>query len=45
MVMYPTVQKAAQEEIDFVVGLDRLPTYKDRAKLPYITAVVKEALR
>ena len=45
MMVYPEVQKTAQEEIDRVVGSDRLPTMTDREHLPYIEAVVKETLR
>ena len=35
----------AQQELDRVVGRDRLPTFEDRPTLPYITNVVKETLR
>lgn len=45
MVMYPDVQKTAQEEIDRVVGHERLPTYEDLDNLPYVGAVLKESLR
>ncbi|SPO06049.1 related to O-methylsterigmatocystin oxidoreductase [Cephalotrichum gorgonifer] len=45
MVMFPHVQKKAQEEIDRVIGSDRLPTCQDRERLPYVNAVVKEAMR
>lgn len=45
MLLYPDVQRAAQEEVDRVIGNDRLPEYDDKASLPYITAMVKEALR
>lgn len=45
MIMFPHVQRKAQEEIDRVVGTDRLPNFEDRGKLPYIDALVKEALR
>ncbi|PKS05414.1 hypothetical protein jhhlp_008790 [Lomentospora prolificans] len=45
MILFPRVQWKAQEEIDRVGGGDRLPTFGDRAKLPYINAMVKEALR
>ena len=45
MALYPEVQKRAQEEIDHVIGTDRLPTLADKDKLPYINAVVKEVLR
>jgi cytochrome P450 len=41
----PEVQKAAQEEIDRVVGNDRLPQLSDREHLPYVAAVVKETSR
>ena len=45
MVLYPEVQKRAQDELDQVVGVDVLPTFDDRLNLPYINAIVKETLR
>lgn len=45
MMVYPKVQRKAQEEIDRVVGQGRLPTMTDRSNLPYIGAVIKEVLR
>ncbi|KAJ6588208.1 cytochrome P450 [Mycena capillaripes] len=45
MLHTPEVQKNAQEELDRVVGTDRLPTYADQDALPYINAIVKESLR
>lgn len=45
MIMFPEVQRRAQEEIESVVGKDRLPTFEDRENLPYVDAMVKEALR
>ncbi|KAJ8474125.1 hypothetical protein ONZ51_g7425 [Trametes cubensis] len=45
MVIYPEVQKRAREELDAVVGLDRLPEHADRPSLPYISAIIKEVLR
>lgn len=45
MCLFPEVQKTAQEEIDRVIGSDRLPTMADRPQLPYISALVKEAFR
>ncbi|KAF8599313.1 cytochrome P450 [Ceratobasidium sp. AG-I] len=45
VLLYPEVQKAAQVEIDRVIGTERLPTYSDRASLPYVEAVCKEVLR
>ncbi|KAG6908814.1 hypothetical protein DXG01_003167 [Tephrocybe rancida] len=41
----PEAFKRAQEEIDRVVGSSRLPSFDDEESLPYISAVVKEALR
>ncbi|KAF8989158.1 cytochrome P450 [Cyathus striatus] len=45
MVLFPDVQEKAQQEIDDVVGKDRLPEMGDRASLPYIDAVLHEVLR
>nr|BAL05171.1 cytochrome P450 [Phanerodontia chrysosporium] len=45
MLKYPDVQRKAQEELDRVIGRDRLPSFDDRDALPYITAIVKETLR
>ncbi|KAG1795307.1 cytochrome P450 [Suillus plorans] len=44
MMLYPDVQKRAQEEIEAVVG-DQLPTFEDRPSLPYVEAVLRETLR
>lgn len=45
MVLFPSVQEKAQAEIDRVVGTDRLPTLEDEEHLPYLHALVLEALR
>ena len=45
MVMFPDAQQKAQEEIDRVVGRDRLPSFKDRDQLPYVNGLVKETMR
>ncbi|TCD67111.1 hypothetical protein EIP91_000574 [Steccherinum ochraceum] len=45
MVLYPDIQKKAQDEIDRVIGSSRLPDYSDMDSLPYIEAVVRELLR
>jgi len=45
MMVFPDVQKKAQEEIDRVIGSDRLPLIADRDKLPYIEALLKETHR
>ncbi|KAH9851148.1 cytochrome P450 [Lenzites betulinus] len=43
--LHPEVQARAQEEIDRVIGSQRLPDFTDRDRLPYVTAVMKETLR
>lgn len=45
MSMFPEVQRKAQEEIDRVVGVSRLPNASDCEKLPYVNAIVEEAQR
>lgn len=45
MILFPQVQHKAQEEIDRVVGTSRLPSFADRERLPYISALVQETLR
>jgi cytochrome P450 len=45
MIMNPEVLAKAHEEIDRVVGNDRLPTFEDRPNLPYIECVMNESLR
>ncbi|KXG50521.1 Cytochrome P450 [Penicillium griseofulvum] len=45
MALFPEVQRKAQEEIDTVLGTNRLPQFQDRDNLPYINALVKEVLR
>lgn len=42
---HPEVIEKARQEIDSVVGADRLPTFKDRASLPYVEAVMSEVWR
>lgn len=44
-VLYPDVMREAQEELDRVVGSERMPSFDDRGTLPYIEAIVKEVLR
>lgn len=48
MLIYPEVQRKAQDEIDALLSNGsnaRLPEYSDRPSLPYIDAIVKEVLR
>ncbi|ROV90952.1 hypothetical protein VPNG_10082 [Cytospora leucostoma] len=42
---YPEIQKRAQEELDCVVGRDRLPGVEDEKNLPYCHAIIKEIER
>ena len=44
MGLWPEVQRKAQEELDAVVGHDRLPTYADIARMPYLNAIYLETL-
>jgi cytochrome P450 len=43
--LHPEAQKRARDEIDAAVGRDRLPTFDDRPKLPFVDAMCKEVLR
>ncbi|KAH9849043.1 cytochrome P450 [Lenzites betulinus] len=47
MTLWPAVQERAQKELDAVIGTfwTRLPTVADRARLPFVNAVVLEVLR
>ncbi|KAG5800528.1 hypothetical protein H9Q69_000415 [Fusarium xylarioides] len=45
MLLFPEVQRKAQQEIDSVVGTERLPQFEDRDNLPYVDALIKESLR
>ncbi|KAF8994492.1 cytochrome P450 oxidoreductase OrdA-like protein [Cyathus striatus] len=45
MVLHPDVQCRAQEELDKVTASERLPSFEDREKLPYVDAIIKEVLR
>jgi cytochrome P450 len=45
LALFPQVQRRAQAELDAVVGRDRLPTFDDRPRLPYIEALCKELMR
>ncbi|PPQ96482.1 hypothetical protein CVT26_010476 [Gymnopilus dilepis] len=44
-VLYPEAARKAQQELDEIVGHDRLPSFADRQKLPYTNAFVLEVFR
>lgn len=45
ILVWPEVQRKAQEELDRVVDPDRLPTMEDYDNLPYIRCCIKESMR
>ncbi|KAH9972013.1 cytochrome P450 [Lactifluus volemus] len=45
MIAFPEVQRRAQAELDAVIGRERLPTFADSPRLPYLHAIIKEILR
>ncbi|KAF8917175.1 cytochrome P450 [Mucidula mucida] len=45
LVLHPKVQEKAQAELDAFVGRNRLPDFGDKPNLPFVEAVVLEALR
>lgn len=45
MLKFPEIQRRAQQEVDSVVGPDRLPEFLEIEKLPFVSAVLKEVLR
>ncbi|TBU25958.1 cytochrome P450 [Dichomitus squalens] len=45
MALHPESQKRAQDEIQRVVGMSRLPTADDSDRLPYVRALILEILR
>ena len=45
MVLHPEVQHRAQNELDIILGKDRLPTFEDHTLLPFIDALVLEVFR
>ncbi|KAJ0494535.1 putative cytochrome P450 [Helianthus annuus] len=45
LIKNPRVQQKVQEELDSVIGCERLLTEPDLTNLPYLQCVAKEALR
>lgn len=44
-VLYPDAVRKVQQEIDDLVGTDRLPTFDDIPNLPYVNAFLMEVMR
>lgn len=42
---FPHILKKAQEAVDEAIGRDRLPEFDDITRIPYITAMIREAFR
>ncbi|KAH9840950.1 cytochrome P450, partial [Rhodofomes roseus] len=45
LVAKPVIQARAQAEMDMVVGKDRLPTFADRDRIPYMQCILSEGFR
>ncbi|KAK7050258.1 putative monooxygenase [Favolaschia claudopus] len=45
MMLNPCIQAKAQQEIDSVIGAERLPTISDKESLPYVRSIVTEVFR
>lgn len=45
MVLNPEVQENARQELDRVLGRDRLPSLSDKRNLPYIDRIFYETMR
>jgi cytochrome P450 len=42
---FPHIPEKAQKVVDEAVGRDRLPNFDDLSRMPYITAMIREAFR
>ena len=45
LIHYPIVQQMLHQELDQVIGADRLPELEDKKNLPYLEATITEILR
>ncbi|XP_069999742.1 cytochrome P450 2U1-like [Penaeus vannamei] len=45
LVRHPEVQEKIFQEVDAVIGTDRMPTYEDRLRMPYTEAFTTEVFR
>ena len=44
VLLHPEVQTMAQKELDAATRGERLPTFEDRLKLPFVDAICKEVI-
>ncbi|KAH7878626.1 cytochrome P450 2 Le.CYP2 [Lentinula edodes] len=44
MCQNPDIQAKGRDEIERVIGTDRLPTFEDRQSLPYVEAIYREVM-
>ncbi|PFX13863.1 Steroid 17-alpha-hydroxylase/17,20 lyase [Stylophora pistillata] len=42
---YPDIQTKIHQQLDDVIGRDRLPCFQDRSSLPYLEATISEIIR
>ena len=45
MLLFPHEQRKAQDELDRVIGRDRLPDFSDRNALPFVQSLMYETMR
>lgn len=45
MTLYPEVQEKVRHEVDEIIGRDRMPTFTDRTRTPYLEATICEIQR
>ncbi|XP_015673312.2 cytochrome P450 2W1 [Protobothrops mucrosquamatus] len=45
MMKYPEIQRKVQQEIQRVLGSERLPVYEDRKRMPFTNAMIHEVQR
>ena len=45
VLLRPEAQTMAQKELDTITRRERLPTFEDRLKLPFVDAICKEVIR
>jgi cytochrome P450 len=43
--LHPDIQTRAQQQLDAVTRRERLPTFEDRPRLPFVDAICQEVIR